>query len=551
MDVDLDALEKQLADLPETRKRELRKKLSKRHAARKWHPQEGPQTAAYVSQAEIMLYGGAAGGGKSDLLLGLAYDRHHESRIFRKQYVELKGLEDRLLAIHGSRDGWASSPIPRLTLAQGRTIELAAMSQPGDEQNYQGRARDFMGFDEAAQFTESQVEFVLGWLRTAKKIRCRAILASNPPVTAEGEWLIKWFAPWLDDEFEGERASPGELRWALHVDGNVIWVPGPGVYDFVEGEWVQVGEPGMSGLSGMMSEPRSYTFIPAKLDDNAYYRDSGYRKNVMAMPEPLRSKMLYGDFTRIRDDAPDQVIPSDWIEQAQARWDDNGWRDNPMTDLGVDVAQGGLDKTVLVPRHDWWFGKPIIKPGAETPTGDEILQLVVRYLKPGAAAKIDTGGGYGLDAFNQLRKLGIPVAGLNGSTGAGDKNDRTGTLRFFNRRAEWWWALREALDPGLGAGLALPHGREILADLAAPRYSIRSGRILIESKEDMRKRLGRSPDIGDAIVYAYGQATVVNAQVRRTGHRHQTQALGGRDTRSRRASDGVPVRRRPEQQVRY
>lgn len=545
LDIDEAELTKRIENMSPSARREIEKKLSSRFKKRKWTPQEGPQTAAYVSQADVMLYGGAAGGGKSDLLLGLAFDRHKASRIFRKKYVELKGLEDRLIEINGGRDGYAASPTPRLDLGNGHTIEFGAMLNPGDEEDYQGRARDFMGFDEAAQFLEYQVEFVLGWNRSAEGLRCRAVLASNPPTTAEGEWLIKWFAPWIDDEFEGTRAAPGELRWALHTGGDIIWVEGPGVYDVVDGKWTKIAEQGALRPTGTMNEPRSYTFIPAKLDDNAFLRDTGYRKQIMAMPEPLRSKMLYGDFSKIREDDPMQVIPTEWILGAQSRWDPDGWRREKMTDLGVDVAQGGPDKTVLVPRHDWWFNKPIIRPGASTPTGDEIVELVVQNLRQGAASKIDTGGGYGLDAFNQLRKLGIAVAGLNGSTSAGDKNDRSGQLRFRNRRAEWWWGLREALDPVLGAGLALPPGREVIADLAAPRYSVQGGQILVESKLDIRKRLGRSPDIGDAIVYAYAPAHVINAN-RIAGRQHSTVATGGRlhQRRIQHGANREPVRPR-------
>ena len=65
-----------------------------------------------------------------------------------------------------------------------------------------------------------------------------------------------------------------------------------------------------------------------------------------------------------------------------------------------------------------------------------------------------------------------------------------------------WWRLREMLEPGSGRNLVLPDDRELLGDLCAPRYKQTTQGIQIESKDDIRKRLGRSTDCGDALVMA-------------------------------------------------
>ena len=62
--------------------------------------------------------------------------------------------------------------------------------------------------------------------------------------------------------------------------------------------------------------------------------------------------------------------------------------------------------------------------------------------------------------------------------------------------------MREALDPNAVPPVALPPGQDVRADLCAPTWTLRAGKILIESKEDLIKRIGRSPDKGDAIIYA-------------------------------------------------
>ena len=131
------------------------------------------------------------------------------------------------------------------------------------------------------------------------------------------------------------------------------------------------------------------------------------------------------------------------------------------------------------------------------------------------------------------------VVGMNGGLRS-EGNDRSGKLSFYNMRAEWWWGLREALDPLLGVDLALPPGREVLADLAAPRFEIRpGGKLLIESKQDIRRRLGRSPDIGDAITYAYALGGIQSGRkalnkIRRGNKHRQVNAGGGRLAQRRR-----------------
>jgi hypothetical protein len=81
--------------------------------------------------------------------------------------------------------------------------------------------------------------------------------------------------------------------------------------------------------------------------------------------------------------------------------------------------------------------------------------------------------------------------------------DKTGTLEFVNIRAQAYWNFRELLDPSNPEPIALPPDRELRADLTAPRFKMMVGGIQIESKDDVKKRLGRSTDCGDAAVLAF------------------------------------------------
>ncbi len=184
-----------------------------------------------------------------------------------------------------------------------------------------------------------------------------------------------------------------------------------------------------------------------------------------------------------------------------------------MTALGVDVARGGRDSTVLSPRHGAWFAEQRLYPGQTTPDGAKVAALVAGALDDGAAVNIDVIG-VGTSPFDHLRENGVATNPLNGAE-ASRARDRSGRLGFANKRAEWWWRMREALEPGLGQGLMLPPDRGLLADLVAPRWKLTARGIQVESKEDIMRRIGRSPDRGDAAVYALAEVRQAEPRVRR------------------------------------
>lgn len=189
-----------------------------------WRPQPGPQAEAYDCPADIIGYGGAAGGGKTDLALGLALTRHAVTAIFRRESTQLVGIVERLGELLGGRDGYnATAKVWRLP---GRRIEFGACRHPGDETRHQGRAKDLLVLDEATNFLEAQARFLMGWVRTTRPgQKCTTLLTFNPPTTAEGQWVISFFAPWLDDKHPNP-AQPGELRWFATLGGKDVEVEG-------------------------------------------------------------------------------------------------------------------------------------------------------------------------------------------------------------------------------------------------------------------------------------------------------------------------------------
>ncbi|HEV3446380.1 MAG TPA: hypothetical protein VG099_17180, partial [Gemmataceae bacterium] len=120
----------------------------------------------------------------------------------------------------------------------------------------------------------------------------------------------------------------------------------------------------------------------------------------------------------------------------------------------------------------------------------------------GCAINIDIGataGGGAYESLRSYREIADPINPINNAQSV-DMRDRSGKYRLINVRAAAYWKLRECLDPFHGENLALPLDAELLADLCAPRYKLTAAGIQLEAKEDISKRLGRSPDAADAVV---------------------------------------------------
>jgi hypothetical protein len=474
-------------------------------AAHRWRPLPGPQTMAYESTADVIGFGGAAGGGKTDLAIGLALTQHYRTQMFRREGPQLKGIIDRLKEIANPQDIAGNPPV----YGDGeRQIEFNSMPNLGDETKYQGRPKDLLVIDEAANFLEQQVRFVKGWVRTTRPgQRTRTLLTFNPPTTAEGRWVIEFFAPWLDKKHPLYPTAPGELRY-VYVDpvtGEDVWVEDndPRVFVLRGHDRVYDFDPLVYRPEEII-RPESRTFIPSRITDNPFLVSTGYMSQLQALPEPLRSQMLLGDFHAGIEDDPWQVIPTAWVEIAQARWRKRSPKGEMMS-LGVDVARGGKDNTILAPRHKTettalWFDELQVHPGKETPSGRSVAGLVIAAHRDHSPIHIDVIG-VGASPYDVLVDTNQPVYGVNVSERA-TSLDKSGRLSFFNLRSQLWWQMREALDPEADNGIALPPDKDLLAELCAPRWEISGMTIKVESRDDIVKRVGRSPDRASALVLA-------------------------------------------------
>ena len=364
-------------------------------------------------------------------------------------------------------------------------IEFGAIQYENDRTNFQGRPHDLIGFDEVAEFTESQYVFVTAWNRSTEQgQRVRVIATGNPPTDEAGGWVTRRWGAWLNKQHP-HPAKAGELRWYVTLDGKEKEVDSGDIFEY----------------NGEKIYPRSRTFIPARLDDNVFLADDGRYKSVLqSLPEPLRSQLLSGDFDAANMPDPFQIIPTEWVRKAQARWLERERPDTPLTAVGIDPSRGGADKTSLAKRYDNWFDEVKSWPGVVVKDGAIMAELARQEIGTSAPLYINIDvNGIGSSGYDHLKVMYQNVRPFNGAEGS-EYRDKSGKLKMRNKRAEMYWRMRDALDPVNGDDLALPNDTELLADLCSARYEVSSAGVKVEDKDKIKERIGRSPDIGEAVM---------------------------------------------------
>lgn len=228
-------------------------------------------------------------------------------------------------------------------------------------------------------------------------------------------------------------------------------------------------------------------------------------------PEDLFRKKVLGKFPKVADDV---LIPQQWIEAAQERWK-LAQGQEPVSDelrlLGVDVAGMGRDSTCFCERKGRWVAELQSRnSGGQADhmvVAGEIVSWRRRY--PRMIASIDTIG-EGAGVYSRCVEIDDEryIISCKYSEGA-KRNDRdlsdiTGQYKFINMRAYLFWCVRDWLNPKNETGAMLPPDSQLAEEAAEIRWSFRSdGKIIIEPKEDIKKRLGRSPDKFDALANTF------------------------------------------------
>jgi hypothetical protein len=210
------------------------------------------------------------------------------------------------------------------------------------------------------------------------------------------------------------------------------------------------------------------------------------------------------------------IIPLSWVEAANERWED--LKDSGQLDqlkfeaVGVDVGEMG-DQTVFALRSGNVITelRQFAKQDLMTTVGKVYGVVATR----GGKAVIDVIGiGAGVTARLKEKKNEAPESGFNHNydvipfhaAESSTRRDSSGEMGFRNKRAEAWWFMRERLDPASGCEVALPPDDNLKGDLVAPRYKVTSsGQYQVEAKDEIKKRLGRSTDTGDAVIMSFHQ----------------------------------------------
>lgn len=270
----------------------------------------------------------------------------------------------------------------------------------------------------------------------------------------------------------------------------------PGQVDF---EWLQ-------DKLGAWCQPISREDVSAEFDDFEF-DGQWYR------PEDLFRKKVLGKFPKVSDDI---LIPPQWLEEAHKRWAENGGRSPLNADiniLGVDVAGMGRDSTVYAHRRDAWVAPFKAKNSGgvadHMKVAGEVIQERNRSMNLFVA--IDTIG-EGAGVFSRCVELDSEPRFLisckfseGAKTHSGrELKDITGQHSFVNMRAYLFWAVRDWLNPKNNTGAMLPPDTGFDEEAAEIRWFFRSdGKIQIEPKEDIKARLGRSPDKFDALANTF------------------------------------------------
>lgn len=292
-------------------------------------PQPGPQEMFLATKADICIYGGAAGGGKT---YGLLLDAlRHKNRpgfgevIFRKNSIQIYnegGLLDESLRMYSGIKGaeLKRSPRPQWTFNGKGKVSFAHIDGDDDLKKFQGSQMAAIGFDELTHFTESQFFYMLSRNRTTCGIKPYVRATCNPDADS---WVAKFIEWWIDpDTGYPIKERSGKIRWMIRRNETLYWA------DTIEELWERFE----LKTQEEKQEPKSVTFIMSTLYDNQILmkQDPSYISNLKALSVVERERLLYGNwkikpaaglyFKRSQIGQMLTMIPNDVVRWVRA-WD--------------------------------------------------------------------------------------------------------------------------------------------------------------------------------------------------------------------------------------
>ncbi len=261
-------------------------------------PQKGPQEMFLATSADICIYGGAAGGGKTFGLLLEALrhknNRNFNSVIFRRDYTQVTspgGLWDSSRKIYSLVKGCYPLKTPKLhwIFQSGASVNFAHLGRDEDCDAWQGSQITMIGFDELTHFSEYQFFYMLSRNRTDSGIVPYVRATCNPDADSWVAGFIEW---WIDQETGYpilERS--GKIRWMVRLNEIIYW------FDSREDAVAAAIENGIEEREAV-TMPKSVTFIASTLQDNKILmkNDPGYLANLQALALVERERLLKGNW---------------------------------------------------------------------------------------------------------------------------------------------------------------------------------------------------------------------------------------------------------------
>ena len=228
------------------------------------------------------------------------------------------------------------------------------------------------------------------------------------------------------------------------------------------------------------------------------------------------------------ESSDESLVPLSWIEAAQDRWlkaqkpDIKGIR-------GCDIAGQGNDTTVFVDRYEDYVDEiETVVTSDPTTALMETAGLINKDAHLFDSIMIDTIG-EGSGCFSACKEAGLSnVYSFKNSYGAKGLTDVTDTMKFGNMRSFTHWKLRDWLNPQFDSKAMLPPDDELKAQIAEIRYKYdKSGVLWIEPKEDLKERLGVSPDKSDGLAETFAPKDRLIAAIQKKSYRPSPGAFGG------------------------
>ncbi len=246
-------------------------------------------------------------------------------------------------------------------------------------------------------------------------------------------------------------------------------------------------------MKGSLRPP--YYFLQAKMTDNphltAEYLEA--QERLKEVDEAGYNRFVKGDWDA--SDDPDQLIKLEWILAAKVVEPEAGLRR-----LGV-----GNDDSCIAEVEGNRLCSLEYEHGINTRRLGEIVQARMHERSIGAERVFVDVVGLGAGVVDYLAGEEINVVEVVGGAKMIEREDSV--YRYYNLRSQLWWEMREAIRKG---ELCIDvDDYRLIEDLTAPRYTVSGDKVVsVESKDSIKKRLGRSPDAGDALAYALADIPV-------------------------------------------